>query len=59
MKDCLEVCFVGLVVGGNYVCCFAIVVIYVRFEGAKESGGESFKVVIWGGNASHKEGQFL
>ena len=59
MKDCLEVCFVGLAVGGNYVCCLAIVVIFVGFEGAKGSGGESFKVIIWGGNESHKEGQFL
>ena len=59
MKDCLEVCFVGLAVGGNYVCCLAIVVIFVGFEGAKESGGERFKVIIWSGNASHKEGQFL
>ena len=49
----------GLAVGGNYVCCLAIVVIFVGFEGAKESGGESFKVIIWSGNASHKEGQFL
>ena len=59
MKDCLEVCFVGLEIGGNYICSLAIVVIFVGFEGAKESGGESFKVFIWGGNASHKEGQFL
>ena len=49
----------GLAVGGNYVCCLAIVVIFVGFEGAKESGGERFKVIIWSGNASHKEGQFL
>ena len=59
MKDCLQVCFVGLAIRGNCVCCLSIVVIFVGFEGAKESGGESFKVVIWGGNASHKEGQFL
>ena len=59
MKGCLEVCFVGLALGGNYVCYLVIVVIFVGFEGAKELGGESFKVIIWGGNASHKKGQFL
>ena len=59
MKDYLEVYFVGLAVGGNYVCCLAIVVIFVRFKGAKELSGESFKVIIWCGNASHKEVQFL
>ena len=36
----------GLAIGGNCVCCFAVVVIFVGFEEAKESGGESFKVVI-------------
>ena len=25
----------------------------------EQKGGENFKVIIWGGNASHKEGQFL
>ena len=34
-EDCLEVCFVGLVVGGNYVWCLVVVVIFVGFEGAK------------------------
>ena len=59
MKDCLELCLVGVVVGGNYVWCLVVVVIFMGFEGPKESGGESFKVIIWRGNASHKEGQFL
>ena len=59
VKECFEVAFVELVVGGNYVCCFAIVLIFVRFEGAMESGGESFKVINWSANASHKERQFL
>ena len=34
-EDCFEVCFVGLVVGGNYVWCLVIVVIFMGFEGAK------------------------
>ena len=46
-------------VGGNYVGCLVIVVIFMGIEGAKGSSGESFKVIIWGGNASHKEGKFL
>ena len=45
-EDWLEVCFVGLVVGGNYVWWLVIVVIFIGFEGAKGSGGESFKVII-------------
>ena len=47
----------GLVVGGNYVWCPVALLIFMGFEGTK--GGESFKVIIWGGNASDKEGQFL
>ena len=35
MKDSLEGCFVGLVVGGNYIWCLVIVVIFMGFEGAK------------------------
>ena len=30
-EDCLEVCFVGLVVGGNYVWCLVVVVISMGF----------------------------
>ena len=37
-EDCLEVCFVGLVVGGNYVWCLVIVVIFMGFGGAKRWG---------------------
>ena len=55
-EDWLEVCFVGLVVGGNYVWWLVVVVIFIGFEGAKGSGGESFKVIIWGVKASHKGG---
>ena len=57
-EDYLEVCFVGLVVGGNYIWCLVIVVIFVGSAGAKRWGG-LFKVIIWGGNASLKDGQFL
>ena len=34
-EDCLEVCFVGLVVGGNYIWCLVIVVMFMGFGGAK------------------------
>ena len=37
-EDCLEVCFVGLVVGGNYVWYLVIVVIFMGFGGAKRWG---------------------
>ena len=33
--NCLVVCFVGLVVGGNYVWCLVIVAIFMGFGGAK------------------------
>ena len=36
--DCLEDCFLGLVVGGNYVWCLVVVVIFMGFEGAKRWG---------------------
>ena len=35
IEDCLEVCFVRLVVGGNCVWCLVIVVIFMGFGGAK------------------------
>ena len=38
LEDCLEVCFVGLVVGGNYAWCLIVVVICMGFEGAKRRG---------------------
>ena len=34
-EHCLEVCFMGLVVGGKYVWRFVIVVIFMEFGGAK------------------------
>ena len=36
-EDCLEVCVMGLVVGGNYVGCLFIVVIFMGFGVAKRS----------------------
>ena len=40
-EDCLEVCFVGPVLGRNYVWCLVIVAIFMRFgqAGAKRCGG--------------------
>ena len=38
-EDYLKVCFVGLVVGGNYIWCLVIVVIFVGSAGAKRWGG--------------------
>ena len=35
-EDSLEVCFLGLVVGGNYIWCLVVVVIFMGFEGAKK-----------------------
>ena len=47
-EDCLEVCFVGLVVGGNYTWYLVLVVIFMGFG--------RFKVINLGGNASQKIG---
>ena len=54
-ENCLDVCFVGLVVEGNYVWCLVIVVIFMGFgqAGAKSCGG-CFKVINWGDNECHK-----
>ena len=51
-ENCFEVCFVELVVGGNYVWCLVIVVIFKGSRGAKRS--EVRDTIIWCGNASHK-----
>ena len=47
-EDCLELCIVGHVLGGNYVWCLVIVVMLMRFgqAGAKRCGG-LFKVMNW------------
>ena len=34
-EGCLEVCFVGLVVGGNYVSCLVVVIKFRGFDGVK------------------------
>ena len=49
-EDCLEVCFVGLVVARNYVWYLVIVVIFMGFgqAGAKRCGGY-LKVINWVG----------
>ena len=48
-ENCLDVCFMGLVVGRNYVWCLVIVVIFMGFvqAGAKRCVG-CLKVIIWG-----------
>ena len=65
-EDCLEVCFVRLVLGKNYVWCLVIVVIFMRFgqAGAKRCGG-CLKVINWRwrcksqkGESFHRDGSF-
>ena len=71
MNNLAEVCLVGLRVGGNYVRCLVVVVITMRFGGAKRCEGSlksSFCVCVCvcvcvcgrggggGGGTSHKEG---
>ena len=65
-EDCLEVCFVGLVVGRNYVWCLVIVLIFIGFgqAGAKRCGG-CLKGISWGwqcksqkGDPFHRKGRF-
>ena len=51
-EDCLEVCFVGLVVGGNYVWCLVIVVIFMGF-------GQAGAKRCWSGNACLKSGSLF
>ena len=41
-EDYLKVCFVRLVIGGNYAWWLAIVVIYIGFGGAKRLGFGTF-----------------
>ena len=56
-EDYLEVCFVGLVVRGNYVWCLVIFVIFTGIGGAEV--GNALKSSFWGGNASHKSGEAI
>ena len=45
-EDCLEVCFVGLVLGRNYVWCLDIVAIFMRFgQAGVKRCGECLKVI--------------
>ena len=65
-EDCLEVCFVGLVVERICVWCLVIVAIFMRFgqAGAKRCGGmlkgHQFGVVmqVTQGGSFHREGRF-
>ena len=62
----LEVCFVGLVVGRNYVWCIVIFVIFMEFGQAWAKRCEGcLKVINWGcrsksqkGGFFHREGRF-
>ena len=65
-EDCLEVCFVGLVVERICVWCLVIVAIFMGFgqAGAKRCGG-CLKVINWGwrcksqkGGSFHREEKF-
>ena len=65
-EDCLEVCFVGLVVERIRVWCLIIVAIFMGFgqAGAKRCGG-CLKVINWGwrcksqkGGSFHRKGGF-
>ena len=54
IEDYLEVCFVGLVVTGNYVWCLVIFVIFMGFGGAEVGG--CYVVIIWGWQCKLQEG---
>ena len=56
-EDYFEVCFVGLMVRGNYVGCLAMFVIFMGFGGAEV--GDALKSSFRGGNASHKKGEAI
>ena len=58
-ENCLEVCFVVLVVGGSYLWCLVIIVIFMVFGGAKRGEDalkSSFGVAM---QATKERGQFL
>ena len=53
-KPAEEVCLGRRGVGGNYLWCLVIVVIFMQLAGAKTLGGwGGFKIIIWG-TASHQ-----
>ena len=60
IEDCLEVCFVRLVVGENYIWYFIIVFIFMGFgqAGAKHVG-DALNSSNGGSNATQKGGDFL
>ena len=37
-EDCFQICFMGIVVGGNYAWCLVVVVLFMEFEGANNWG---------------------
>ena len=53
-ENCLEICFVGLVVRGNYVWCLVIFVILMRFGVAEV--GDVLKSSFWRGQCKPQEG---
>ena len=59
-EDCLEVCYVGLVGGGNYVWYLVIFFIFMGIgqAGAKRCGG-LFKVINGGTMLAKKGGLYL
>ena len=56
-EDYLEVCFVGLVVRGNYVWCLVILVIFMVFGGTEVRG--VLKSSFGDCNASHQRGDAI
>ena len=59
-EDCLEVCFVGLVVERICIWCLVIVAIFMGFgQAAAKRCGDSQNSSIGGCDASHKRGAFF
>ena len=59
-ENCLEICFVGLVVGGNFVLgCLIIVVIFMELREAKRWGDALMSSVVVAMQATMEWGQFL
>ena len=58
-EDCLEVCFVRLVVERIFVWCLVIAAIFIGFgqEGAKMCGG-CLKVINWGWRCKSQKGVY-
>ena len=59
-KPAKEFSLERLGVGGNYVWCLTIAVIFMELGGAKNLGGFwGFKFIIWGRASYKKEGAFV